>query len=465
MFVKVSGDLEITNPTEAVVKWIEENLTLTNPTYVNLIKRGKELVGRQRYVQPTIKSYVVRNGTYIVPFGCLYGLAPLFNGCERELDLAEPHSNGFEGLPCAVNLFPYQKRAVEGLIKAKGGLLKAGCGSGKTYIGIELLRRFHLRFLWICGKQDLLRQTLENINKLYPSLDIGTITDGEVRMGRDGTISTVQTMINVDRKLYENEFNIVIVDECHAVVSNPQTRAMYAKVMSRCKARFKYGLTATPTRQDGLTKLIYANIGMSPRGTFKPTAEVCDSETQSLVARYETLDLFTKDSFSYLNGDGTIDYNGLLDYLANNVERNRKIADKVKSLVDGGRKIALLSNRVSHVEKLNSILCEMGVRSKIVTGKSNKKQRQEALSNPNSWDVICSTVSLFKEGLDIKSLDTTFIALPFKDSTGIQQSEGRSERPMEGKKEPLFIFAFDNEIPYCQSVERKMRRVVCRRRK
>lgn len=465
MFVRVGGDIEITCPTPEVVSWIEENLTLNNPTYVNLVKRGAELVGRQRFIQPKIKSYSIKNGTYIVPFGCLYGLAPLLNGCQKETDFAPIHINGFEGLPSAVSLFPYQTEAVEKLLEAKGGLLKAGCGSGKTYMGIELLRRFHFRFLWLCGKQDLLKQTLKNFNTLYPTLEIGTITDGEVNMGKDGTISTVQTMVNVDRKLYEDEFNIVIVDECHAVVSNPQTRAMYAKVLSRCKARFKYGLTATPTRQDGLTKLIYANIGMSPRGTFKPTVEIRDSDTQSLVAKYETLELDTPDSFSYLNGDGTIDYNGLLEYLSTNGKRSQAICDKVESLVNDGRKIALLSNRVKHVDYLSALLNSMGVRSEVVTGKSKKKDRERILPNPDSWDVICSTVALFKEGLDIKSLDTTFIALPFKDPAGIQQSEGRSERPMEGKKEPLFVFAFDREIPYCISVEKKMRRVVCRRRK
>ena len=67
--------------------------------------------------------------------------------------------------------------------------------------------------------------------------------------------------------------------------------------------------------------------------------------------------------------------------------------------------------------------------------------------------------------MDIKALDTVFIALPFKDPTGIQQSEGRAERPMDGKQEPLFVFAFDERIPYCESVERKMRRIVNRKRK
>lgn len=466
MFVKVSGDIIISEPTQEVVEWIEKNLTLTNPVYVNLQRQGREDTIRRKHVPDKIKSYSIRNGSYIVPFGCLYGLAPLLGGCQREADFAPTHETEFHHLQCSVSLFGYQEKAVGEMLRAKGGLLKAGCGSGKTYMGMEILRRLGLRFLWLCGKGDLLNQTLSNFNKLYPSLDIGTITEGEVKMGRDGTISTVQTLINVDYRLYENEFNVVVVDECHSVVSNPQTRAMYAKVLGRCKARYKYGLTATPTRQDGLTRLIYANIGMSPRGTFRPTYEISDSDTQSLESDYETLELDTPSSFDYLEADGRINYNLLLSYLSEDKTRTRAICQRAKKAVEKeSRKVAILTGRVSHAEELDGMLKSMGIKSVLVTGESKKRDRKEALGNPNSWDAIVSTVALFKEGLDIKSLDTILIALPFKDPAGIQQSEGRAERPMEGKNKPLFIFAYDKNIEYCQGVERKMKRVVLRKRK
>jgi superfamily II DNA or RNA helicase len=124
-----------------------------------------------------------------------------------------------------------------------------------------------------------------------------------------------------------------------------------------------------------------------------------------------------------------------------------------------------LSYRKDHVYALEAILKGIGIRCGSVTGDTSKNERNGLLNAPEEWDAIISTVHLFKEGLDIKALDTVFIALPFKDATGIQQSEGRVERPMEGKKEPLFIFAYDANIPYCELVEAKMRRIVRRKRK
>lgn len=461
----ISGDITIVNPSQEAKDWIDGNLILTNPLYVNLIKRNQQETIARRHVPEKIKCFSMRGGSYIVPFGCLRALWPIVSKEQWELKMAPDHPNAFRSMHCAVNLYDYQNEAVEALLKAKGGLLKAGCGSGKTYIGIEVLRRLGLRFLWLCGKGDLLNQTMKNFKTLYPELDVGTITDGDVNMGRDGTISTVQTLVNVDYRLYEDEFNVVITDEVHNVVNNPQTRQMYAKVLARCKARYKYGLTATPSRQDGLTKLIYANVGLSPRGTFRPTYEIKDSETQSLQAKYETFDMDTPTSYDYLLEDGSVDYNGLMNYLSSNEARNASMCRKIKSLADEGRKIAVLSYRKEHVYALEAILRDFGVRCGSVTGSTAKNARKGLLGDPDSWDVILSTVHLFKEGLDIKSLDTVFIALPFKDPTGIQQSEGRAERPMEGKKEPLFIFAFDKEIPYCQSVEKKMRRIVNRKRR
>lgn len=272
---------------------------------------------------------------------------------------------------------------------------------------------------------------------------------------------------NIEVEENHNYFvNGVLVHNCHALVSNPQTRQMYAKVFARCKARYKYGLTATPRRQDGLTRLIYANIGMSPRGTFKPTHEVADSKTQSLVAKYETFDLFTRNSYSYLTEDGITDFNMLLNYLSEDRGRNLAIVGEVKRLVEKeGRKVAVLTYRAEHVNVLESMLRESGVNAMQIRGATNKKDRKFVLTQVDEWDVIVSTVHLFKEGLDIKSLDTIFIALPFKDPNAIQQSEGRAERPMEGKNEPLFVFAFDRNIPYCATVEKKMRTIVTRKRK
>ena len=53
------------------------------------------------------------------------------------------------------------------------------------------------------NSQGLLNQTLKEMKALYPFLDIGTITDGKINMGKDGTISTVQTLSKIDLEIYK----------------------------------------------------------------------------------------------------------------------------------------------------------------------------------------------------------------------------------------------------------------------
>ena len=461
----ISGDIEIQEPTPEVSAWIEANLTFSNPVYKNLERRGRMDVIVRKHVPKKIKAFTSKHGGYVVPFGCLYALWGWISKGEYELDFAPRHEAKFASVPCAVDLFDYQKWAVGEMVKAKGGVLKSACGSGKTYMGIEILRRLGLRFLWLCGKKDLLNQTYNDMVKLYPNIDVGKITNGEVAFGKDGSIATIQTLISVDRRLYEDEWDVVIVDECQHCCSDPQTVQLYSKVLGRCKARYKYGLTATPNRSDGLANTIYVNLGLSPKGTFSPTCTIKDSMTQSLVAQYQAFPLGTPDSFDYLSFDGSADYIKLIDYLANDNERTEAIVSKVSSLVKNeGRKVALLSLRVNHVEKMNEELQKRGIRSVSITGKSADKHRKEVLGKTDEWDVVVSTVSLFKEGLDIKALDTVAMAMPIKDKVGIIQSCGRAERPLEGKKQPIFLFFLDENIAYCVTAERKIRQIINRRR-
>ena len=66
------------------------------------------------------------------------------------------------------------------------------------------------------------------------------------------TFSTVQTLARVN--LDNLKFGCVIVDECHHAVQSYKSTSMFAKVMNQISCRYKFGLTATPYRGDGLEK-------------------------------------------------------------------------------------------------------------------------------------------------------------------------------------------------------------------
>ena len=80
-----SGNITIFEPTKEVKDWIEETLTLPNPVYANLLKRGQEETIKRKHVSEKIKSFSIKNGAYIVPFGLLNALWPCSNKASGNL--------------------------------------------------------------------------------------------------------------------------------------------------------------------------------------------------------------------------------------------------------------------------------------------------------------------------------------------------------------------------------------------
>lgn len=559
MLTTVSSSIVVEIPTDEVMSWCRSNLILDNPLYRQLAKRQQFDMIRRKHI-PEKMSFMVRKGNTIeIPFGCLYAVWPLIRKGPVRTHFAPERENTIKGLPTppGLELRDYQEEAVSALLKAKGGVLKAGCGAGKTITGIELVHRIGQRFLWLVHTHDLLDQAKRDFLELYPNMDIGLITEGKFEIGKDGAIATVQTLSKMDPKLYAEEFNIVIVDEVHHAADRIDQVLMYKKVLGNMCPRYRYGLTATPYRQDGLTNTIYFNIGCNPDGSFAPAFSVARSRIKTLDAQVISLPVdtelvesyeapvtkkalwsFTADSngtydlssvpgeptaleyscfdretgkyvpvsrafysirdrkktkdgilhsssthiisgltpgmkyrvayeyreeedLNLFESDGTIEFANLVSYFVRCEERNVSIVDYVCRLVnEEGRKVSILSQSVEHCSTLAGMLEKKGIRTRCVTGKTKKSERKDALENTDDWDVIVATIQLFKEGIDIKSLDTVVITTPMKDEAAIEQACGRCERYMAGKTQPLFVYVLDKNFRYCYGAFAKMKKVI-----
>ncbi len=68
-------------------------------------------------------------------------------------------------------------------------------------------------------------------------------------------------------------------------------------------------------------------------------------------------------------------------------------------------------------------------------------------------------MSLAKEGLDIPSLDTLFLATPTGSAITVQQAVGRIVREYEGKKQPIVLDFVDSQIGICNGLYAKRKKV------
>lgn len=463
----ISNDIKVYQPNEEIVDWVNHNLLIDNPLYQRMKIMGKDDTIRIKHIPEKLKVFAYKNGVLILPFGVLYSIWPIIKKCE-----IEPIFNSNQRISIAdkepiLKPFGYQEKAIEAMIKAKGGVLVSSCGSGKTFMGIEIVRRLGLKTLWLCHTGDLLRQARDDFKKQYPDVKIGLTTEGELNIGEDVTISTIQTMINIDKSMYAKEFDVVICDECAHVTSTPTQMKMFGTILSNISARYKFGLTATPSRSDGTIKAMYAYIGCNPLGQFEPTYKVPAEEVKTIRSLHQRFDINsgydTIKMQELYDMSGMIKYTDLITELTQNVARTEKICDNIVGLQKEERKQVVLCSRVEHCEDIVERLNKRGIKAELCVGKTSAKKRFEVLNHPDNWDVLVATYALLKEGVSIPALDTLHMVTPIKDAATVVQCAGRIERYLPNKKTPIVYDYVDNDIPYCVKAYTSRRRSLQRR--
>lgn len=439
MKITCSNKLYVNGITTPLADYVNRNLVFENPDYAKLEAMGK-WTGR------TPREIVLfeKHGTqYILPFGLMRSVYKEFVGKDDEFT-ADFANNGLRAFRSRIQLYDYQTRVVEKATRAKNGIIVMPCGSGKTQTALELASRIGRRTLWLTHTQDLLNQSMERAKNCYdlPTSEYGTITGGKVNIGNTITFATVQTLCNVDLTELKYTFDVVIVDECHKCVGTPTNVMMFYKVLSNLAARYKFGITATPKRADGLESCMFALIGDKIDEVTR--AEVANTTCDVVVDKRQTG--YAPDINVITTADGTIVYASLIDDLVHNQPRNELI---VKDLEELDGTCLVLTDRLAHIDELYALMEDKSICAKIdgrSASKSAKEERKKVLQKLNNGEIkyLFATYKLAKEGLDIPSLRYVVFATPQKDYTTVAQSAGRVGRKAPGKDRGVVVDYVDD---------------------
>ena len=362
-------------------------------------------------------------------------------------DLAD---NGMLEFPDMVPLYEYQEAAVSAMKRAGCGILQSPCGSGKTQMGIALAARIGRKTLWLTHTADLLNQSYDRARQYYPEETLGKITGGRVQIGSHMTFATVQTLSKLDLEKYKYEWDVIIVDECHRVSGTPSGMKMFYRVMSRLAASYKYGLSATVHRSDGLIKSTFAILGDIQYKV--PDEAVAEKIMQVEILRRDTGIMTSR---SCLDTDGTMVYSKLMEYLTGNIARCQIIAEDL--VKNQNHSNLILSDRLDHLHLLQNMLPEELKKDSAMidgrmTSKKAKADRIQALEDMKAGKkhFLFASFSLAKEGLDIPRLDRLYLATPKKDYAVVTQSIGRIARMCEGKEQPV-CYDYVDQIGFCEN--------------
>ena len=440
MLVTISNNIKIKNPSTEIISWCQAHLKLPNPEYNKKARMGFWLGNTPKFLY----LYEVHGDEIILPYGTLKQIKPMIKDVIVTSEF-KPYESIDYGQ--AIPLYPYQEKAVSEVKNGYYGILQSRAGSGKTQMGIALIKEYGRRTLWLTHTLDLLNQSRERAERYITKSLIGTITEGKVNIGKGVTFATIQTMCKLDLSQYKDMWDVIIVDECHRVAGTPTQMSMFAKVLNSLSARHKFGLSATVHRADGMIEATFALLGDVVYTV--PDEAVADKVMQVGIKPIGT---GVKIGRECLNTDGTLNYTKLINYLCENMDRCSVIRNHI--VAESDKSCLILSDRLEHLQLLKYLLPphlqEFAVMiSGKMTTKKGKAEREQALEDMRSGKkkYLFATYSLAKEGLDIPCLERLFLTTPQKDYAVITQSIGRIARTYEGKADPV-CYDFVDDIGY-----------------
>ena len=440
MKVRVNGEILIEAPTPEIKEHFVKLLTVKNPAYVNAQRLGFSTYG----ITPELKLYRASMNALVIPRGLWRELNGMVQGamCVDDCLVRQPRVDFPQN---KIQLRPYQERALRE-IKSAQGILIMPCGGGKTETALELIARIRQPALWITHTKDLVEQVVARAQaRLGLSGDeIGVIGGGKkASIGTHLTVATVQTLYRMDVAELAGRIGAVVVDECHRVVANPTTASMFAEVLACLPAYYRYGITASENRGDGLEATTRWVLGPV---LAKITQEELEQSGCTVVPTLTPV--ITSFEHNWSIGEEHLNFNRVLDEMGEDTERSKQIAGLVIREARQGHSVLVLATTL---KILRSIMAEVpeGIPSAIVDGHTPVKQRLETIDSVRDGRtlVLFATYPLAKEGLDIPRLDRLILAAPVRAESAVQQSVGRIMRPAPGKRDAIVYDVVDAQVP------------------
>ncbi len=393
----------------------------------------------------------------VLPRGCTEAVAELLNEYNVPYALEDRRN---EGRPINATftgaLRPEQEPAAEALLREDTGVLSATTAFGKTVIGAYLIGKRRVNTLILVNSTALLsqwREALEKFLTINESLPvepkkrgrkklrrlIGQLGGGKDTRGGIIDVALMQSLFEGDEREVKplvQDYDMVIADECHHIAA-----FTFEKVMRAVRARYVYGLSATPVRKDGHQPIIFMQCG--------PVRYIVDakSEAQKRTFSHFVIPRFTRTRLPAISGIQDA-YAGIVE----NDARNDFILSDALLTISEGRTPILLTERKEHAAALANRLAGKVQNVILLIGSASQKEKREKLAALQAVPqdetlAVVATGRYIGEGFDAPRLDTLLLTMPVSWKGTLAQYAGRLHRSYEGKREVRIYDYVDACVP------------------
>lgn len=342
-----------------------------------------------------------------------------------------------------IPLYPFQVEAVDALIKARKGVLKAPPRAGKTVAAAAVVAKLGLKTLILATQRDWLEQFRETFIGSATAKACTTARPSQVAFCKtfedfeatDVALATPQQFMNPRGKaLLERVahlFPVTVIDEIHLTPA-----LATSQVVAQLNSRYRFGLSGTTERkQQGLYAIVENLVG----------PVVYEAKVERLRPRVELL--HTNVKFADPKG-GDAAFARFISSLETNAQRRKRVVDRIVRAVKDGHMVLVPVQRVRAVVKLvKDINDKYGKRIALpFTGALHKDTRKATIEAARSYKckVLVGQIRLLSTGLNIPRASCIIEYTLSSNRPQAIQRVARVLTPMDGKPEPLVVFVCDD---------------------
>ncbi len=359
----------------------------------------------------------------------------------------------------------YQQEVVDEAVRVGHGIIDIGTSGGKTILAAATIARLGLPALYLVTTRTLLHQTVEALER-YLGVRPGIIGDG-ICDPKPLTVGLVQGVALDAPYLTQWKGGTLVFDEGHHAAART-----FLKLVRTVAPRHHYYLTAVPFRTGGDQVVLDALAGRSLTGRrysasfLVENGYACPVEVR--IRPCHISGAMHEKPFATL----------YREFIAENQERNARIASIAANEVGSGRSVLVLVERIRHGEALRA-----GIQKALEDPPTRLAPRQVSLAagpvpapegqatNPASRECglahgklararladitrafsegelpcLVATAGLFQEGVSIDGIEVLIQAGGLKSKAKVIQAAGRGMRLSPGKSACTYYDFMDDD--------------------
>ena len=334
-----------------------------------------------------------------------------------------------------------QQIAIDNLLKYDNGILCAPTGFGKTVIGCKLIEERKVNTLILVNKIQLLNQWKDRIKEFLDVKEVGEISSKKKNITNVIDVASIKSLWNNGNVLdIAKNYGMIIIDECHHTAAYT-----FEQAINTGNAKYVYGISATPERENGHTPIIKMQCGDIRYKVDSLKFNKKLNIPMKVIAKKSHLNFTNQNIDNY-------ELNEINDLIAKDIIRSEKIIKDIKKEYDNGKNILVLTERLELMNYIYDKLSKytnnifkyyVGIGKKIL---KNYMELNNQINENEENKIIVATGSYIGEGFDDSKLDVLFLTMPISGQTRVTQYAGRLHRQDSNKKEILIYDYIDDNF-------------------